>query len=333
MIDLNEMLIFAKVVDEGSFTGAANALDMPKSTVSRRIAQLEKRLGARLLHRTTRRLNLTEVGAGYYARCSRIVAEAQEADLAIVEARSIPKGPLRVTAPRLFGESFLMPILSEYTARYEGVELEVLLTERKVDLIEEGIDIAVRIGRPNDSALTARKIGQGRVFCCASPAYLRRNPAPETPEDLKAHRCITFGTAQDDSVWRFEPESGSVTKVEVRSALNVNSYPVVRQAAINGLGVALLPAFVCAQDLRHGRLVALLPEHTAQTSTLYAVYPSGRYLSPKVRAFLDLIVEHTSPQAPWEVSNPVQTPKRQPAANDDMRHRELNGHTRDAMTH
>ncbi len=300
MVDLNEMVIFTKVVKEGSFTAAAKSMGMPKSTVSRKVSQLERRLGVRLLHRTTRSLNLTEVGAAYYDRCARIVADAEGADLAVSQLHSSPRGTLRVTAPPVFGDIFLGEVITNYTQAYPEVEVDVVLTANKLDLVEEGIDVAIRIGRLDDSTLIARKLGDAQGFCCASPEYLKEHGTPQHPGDLQAHSCILLGRIRAGASWRFQGEEGPIT-VPVSGRLMSNSFALARQAALDHMGVAALPSFICADDIRAGRLTPVLQPWAINGGGVYAIYPSNRHLSAKVRAFLDALIESYSPNPPWVV--------------------------------
>ena len=209
MVDLNEMAVFESVVRAGSFTSAARALGVSKSSVGAQIARLERRLGARLLLRTTRRMRLTDIGAEYHRRCARIVAEAAEADHTAADSRLVPQGTLRVTAAYLFGDAFLAPIVSEYLARYPDVDVDVMLAERLVDLIEEGFDLAIRIGPLEDSTLTARSLGAAQMIYCASPAYLDANGAPAAPRALGDRHCIFVGNSPRTR-WPFASPRGPI---------------------------------------------------------------------------------------------------------------------------
>ena len=297
MADLNEMAVFESVVRAGSFTAAARSLGVSKSSVSTRIARLERRLGARLLHRTTRRMALTDIGADYHQRCARIVAEAEEADHAAADSRLVPYGTLRITAAYLFGDAFLSPVVSEYLVRYPDVAVDLMLAERLVDLIEEGFDMAIRIGPLEDSTLTARGLGAAQMIYCASPDYVRANGAPATPEALGDHQCIVVGNSPR-SRWPFAAPRGPMT-VPVRGRLTVNSLIMGRDAARAGRGIAYLPAFLCEDELGRDELRVVLREWLPEPYPIAAVTPSHRHLSAKVRCFLDLLIERTSPSPPW----------------------------------
>ena len=302
MINLNEMAVFERVVRAGSFTGAARAMGVSKSSVSAQIARLESRLGARLLHRTTRRLGLTDVGAAYHQRCSRIVAEAQEADQAAGDARLAPHGTLRLTAPYLFGNAFLSPVVADYLRRYPEVGVDLMLAERLVDLIEEGLDLAIRIGPLEDSTLTARGLGAAQMIYCASPAYLGARGAPKAPDELGDHECIIVGNAAS-AKWPFASPRGPLFAA-VKGRLTINSLIMGRDAALAGHGIAYLPGFLCADQLSEGSLLPVLGDWLPAPYPISAIYPSQRHLSAKVRCFLDLLIERTTPSPPWSGARP-----------------------------
>ena len=296
-MDLNEVLIFTRIVRAGSITGAAKGLDMPKSTVSRKLSELEERLGARLLQRTTRKLNLTELGETYYRDCERIVAHLEEAELSITNLQAEPRGLLRITVPLNYG--FLGGIVAEFLGQNPLVQVELVCTDRMVDLVEESFDIGIRVGRLSDSSLIARSLGSGYGFAVASRAYTKRHGDPEKPDDLKDHDCILFGGGGEGRRWKLI--SGKHTAdIPVRPRLLVNDLELMREAAIFGLGVAILPAHHCAGDIRAGRLLRLLPDWTTPETPTFAVFPSSRHLSPKTRAFLDHLQARLSPP-PWEL--------------------------------
>lgn len=302
MVNLNEMVVFERVVRVGSITGAARAMGVSKSSVSAQIARLERRLGARLLHRTTRRLGLTDIGAAYHQRCSRIVAEAQEADRAAGDARLAPHGTLRLTAPYLFGDAFLSPVVAEYLRRHSDVGVELMLAERIVDLIEEGFDLAIRIGPLEDSTLTVRGLGAAQMIYCASPAYLDARGAPRTPHELGDHECIVVGN-RAGAKWPFVSPQGPLSAA-VKGRLTINSLMMGRDAALAGRGIAYLPGFLCADQLAAGALRPVLGEWLPGPYPISAIYPSHRHLSAKVRCFLDILLEGAAPSPPWSGARP-----------------------------
>ncbi|WNG51399.1 LysR family transcriptional regulator [Archangium minus] len=287
-MDLNELLVFAKVVQAGSFTVAARGLRMPKSTVSRKVSELEERVGAQLLQRTTRKLNLTEVGRAYYEHCARIVAEAEQAELAVTRMQAAPHGLLRVTAPLTF--SFLGPIVAEFLKRYPEVQLEMVCTDRSVDLVEEGFDLAVRAGRLADSSLVARRLGSLERIVMAAPSYIKERGTPKSPKDLEKHDCLLFGAGQVGNIWTLHSGNKSV-EVSVRARLVVNEPDMLGSVTLAGAGVTLLPTLPHAADLNAGRLQRLLPDWTSSGAPVHAVYPSTRHHSPKVMAFVDFLRE------------------------------------------
>jgi DNA-binding transcriptional LysR family regulator len=292
---MEHSVVFVRVVQAGSFTKAAALLGMPKSTVSRKVAELEQRLGARLLQRTTRTLGLTDVGRTYHEHWTRLVAEVEEAENAVHRLQATPRGKLRMTAPLSF--SFLGPIAAELLRRYPEIELEVVATDRVVDLVEEGFDLAIRAGRLADSTLVARSLGTMRRLVVASPEYLKRRGLPRTPDDLARHDGILFA-GQDAAGWRLEA-GGRKVGAKVRARLVVNDLDMVREAAVAGLGIALLPIDRCSPDLRERRLRRVLADWCSPVTPIHVVYPSTRHLSPKVTALLELLRERMDPP-PWE---------------------------------
>jgi DNA-binding transcriptional LysR family regulator len=295
-MDLNEIVVFARVVQSGSFTTAAAQLGMPKSTVSRKVSELEERLNARLLQRTTRKLSLTDVGRTYYDYCARIVGEVEDAERAVSSLQDTPRGALRVTTGT--NVAYLGPIISEYLKRYPEVRLELLCTSRSVDLVEERFDVGIRAGTLADSTLVARSLGRVRWFLVATPAYLKKRGRPRSPEDLNKHDCLFFGTGLDAAL---RLEKGDTTvQVAVSPRLMVGDFDVLHAVATAGLGIALLPAFRCVEDLRAGRLEAVLREWNAPSTQVQAVYPSTRHLSPKVKSFIEHLHERMTPP-PWEL--------------------------------
>lgn len=296
-MDLNEIAVFARVVQAGSFTAAARALSMPKSTVSRKVLELEERLGSRLLQRTTRKLSLTDVGRAYYEHAARIVSEVEEAERAVSNLEQAPRGLLRVTTPINFG--FLGPILSAYLARHPEVQLELVCTDRVVDLVEERFDVGIRAGPLADSALIARGLGNARRLLVASRGYLRKRGRPRAPEDLGAHDCIVFGAGSGGSSYRLSDGTRSV-EVPLRARLTVNDLDVLHAAASAGLGIALLPIFRCLEEVRSRKLERILDGWDAPLTPIHAVYPSTRHLSPKVKSFVDHLQAQMSPP-PWEL--------------------------------
>jgi DNA-binding transcriptional LysR family regulator len=291
------MLLFAEVVATGGITAAAERLGLRKSTVSRRLAALEERLGTRLLERNTRRLRLTEVGRQYHAECARLVAEAREVNRALSESRDTPQGTLRIATLSLLGE-LLTPIIAEFLLRQPRMRVEVSLAQAHVDLIAEEYDLALRTGPLADSTLMARRLGHVRTGYYASPAYLSSHGTPRSPEELQGHECVLLAEPGTDEVWFFGEGKGART-VPVSGRLRVPSVRAGQAAARAGLGLVRLPASLVTEDVRAGLLVPVLESETPPGIPVFAVYPSSRQLPPKVRAFLSLLSERSA-AVPWE---------------------------------
>jgi DNA-binding transcriptional LysR family regulator len=302
-----DLLLFAAVVREGSFTRAARQLGVTKQSASARVAKLERRLGVRLLERTTRRLRVTEAGGRYYERCSAIAALLDEADREVQQLQVEPSGLLRLSAPVLYGRRYLAPVVASYLARHPSVRVEVVLADRRVHLVEEGIDLAIRIGELDDSSLTARKLGEGHVYLVASPAFLAAC-GPLDAIALRRARCIATRLGE---VW---PVGDAAVRID--PALVVNDLEVACEAAIAGVGIARVPSIVCRGPVAAGQLCVVLPEHPPQRRPVYAVLPSRRYVAAKVRVFLEslaAIVEPMAPLPPPAPAPPAAAPSRRRA--------------------
>ena len=284
---LEDMVVFAQVVETGSLARAARALASSRSAVSKAVARLERHLGARLLHRTTRQLSPTAAGQACYVHCARVAAEAKSAERVAHEIHAAPRGPLRVTCS-LSLVSILSPVLPGFAARYPQVSLELALTDAVVDLVREGYDVGIRLGRMPDSSLVARKLLAYRPVVCASPSYLSKRRAPKTPADLEEHACLL---RSGHETWRL----GAVS-VRVSGTFRVDTPEPLRQAALAGLGIALLPSFLVERDLASGALVSLLESYLPRDAAVVAVYPHQQYLSPNVRALIDFLVEAFAPK-------------------------------------
>ncbi len=285
-----EMRVFAAVVDAGSFVGASNAIEMSKPAVSRYVQELEARLGVRLLQRTTRKLSLTEEGAVFYSRCKDLLAHVEEAEAEITSRTGEASGLLKVNVPVSFGILHLAPLWAEFMARHPKVTLEVTLSDRVVDLVEEGFDLAVRIARLSSSSLISRKIASTRLVVCASPAYLGKHGTPAHPADLADHAVLAYSLFSAGDNWEFEGPQGKVT-VRVAPRMHSNSGDTCRAAALMHQGIILQPSFLVGDDLKSGALVQLLPEYLSIALGVYAVYPTRTHLSPKVRLLIDYLVE------------------------------------------
>jgi DNA-binding transcriptional LysR family regulator len=289
--DLNELVSFVRVVDAGSFTGAARMLKLPTSTVSRRVRSLEDRLGARLLQRTTRKLNLTDAGHIYYEGAARVVQAVMDTENAVTEMQSEPQGTLRITAPNDIGGD-VWAVVNRFLAAYPKVNVEIYTGQRRVDLIEEGFDVAIRGGaRPSSTTLVARKIADTRMALFASPDYLRRHGTPECLSDLEHHECIMLSAVTRNGTWMIGPE-GKEAPVRVKGRVSLNDFDTARRAACDGLGIVLLTTLFCAADVAQGRLVELMPVHNPVSGALWLVYPSRKHMPARTRAFVDFFAEN-----------------------------------------
>lgn len=284
------MKVFVAVIDAGSFAGAADRLDMSRAMASKYIGNLEDHLGTRLLNRTTRRLSVTESGSAYYQRCVQILADVTEAEQVAGHLSATPRGTLKITMPLAFGQHRLGPVIADYVSRYPEVRLDISLSDRRVDLIDEGFDLAIRIGALPESGLIARKLGSDSVVVCASPAYLQRHGTPQTPADLAAHSCLGYTYTNSGDEWRLK--NGDVeTVVPISGSIKADNGDMLRLAALSGAGLVFQPLFIVADDLQAGRLVRVLADHTPAELGIYAIYPSRKHLSAKVRTFVDFLVE------------------------------------------
>jgi len=294
------MRIFAKVVESGSFAGAAARLHCSPGMASERVKALEERLGTRLLNRTTRKLSLTEVGRVYYARCTRILADLEEADQAASDLHAAPRGELRVNATPSFGMMQLAPAISDFTARFPAVSVEVVLSARMVDLIDEGFDLAVRVEPLPDSSLIARQLATVRLVICAAPSYIERHGAPRTPADLANPNCPTLTGPAHFQQWFLPGATGDPADVFPSGNLRSNSAGVLTCAAVAGHGLICLPSYATGDALRSGRLVSVLDEYPTPSFTLRALYPSNRHLSAKLRGFVDFLADRFGKEAAWD---------------------------------
>ncbi|RVD48058.1 MULTISPECIES: LysR family transcriptional regulator [unclassified Mesorhizobium] len=296
MIDLNDVIVFARVVEAGSFTAAARLLAMPKTSVSRRVAALEREVGVRLLQRTTRSLNLTDAGRLYYEQSSQGLRTIEEANLRLAEARAEPSGTIRISAPVGFGGYFLIRAVVDFLALYPKTNVELRLTDDKLNLVEDGIDLAFRTGTLQDSTLIARKLGAARRLLCASPDYLARYGMPEGPADLARHRCVIAGPSASGAHWVLDGPRGQETVV-VAGRFAANEMQAVVAAALAGFGVAQLPQAMAEGLIDQGRLQRVLEDYTTPAGGLHVLYPSSRHLSPLVKAFIELAAERISNRA------------------------------------
>lgn len=286
---ITSMTAFVQVVDHGSFSAAAKRLELSPAMVTSHVQALEKRLGIQLLNRTTRKVSVTEAGRAFYERCIQILSEVEKAETAASDLHSTPRGTVRLNSSVALAR-LVTPLIADYVAIYPDVSFELIMTDRMVDLVEEGFDLALRSGPLPDSTLIARRLGLGRKILCASPAYLTHHGTPQHPLDLAEHNCLTYVNSFLDHRWRFTGPDGE-HEVDVSGNLRTNSIEGMRAAALAGLGICLMPAMSIGPDVAAGRLVRLLPEFHTTEAIIQAVYPASRHLSLKVRTFLDFLVE------------------------------------------
>lgn len=307
MQHLTDIAIFVKVVELSSFTAAAEALDSSQPVVSKAVTRLEEKLGARLLNRTTRRLSLTEAGAELYRRSARALVEIENAELEVARFQTEPRGTLRLAAPMSFSILHLGPFIHDFLQSHPGVSVELNMSDQQVDLIDAGYDLAIRIGQLTDSSLVARKITPCRQIMCASPEYLKKHGTPERPEDLLEHNCIVYSFLSTPREWRLTDSSGETHVVPVNGTLHSNNGLVNRAAAVAGTGIVLLPTFYIGEEMKSGALIPILCDFKPPEIAVHAVYPERRNLMPKVRAFIDALVERfgTTPP-PWERDCPLE---------------------------
>nr|WP_315428216.1 LysR family transcriptional regulator [uncultured Albidiferax sp.] len=289
----DSMRVYVQAVEKGSLSAAATACGISATMAGNHLRTLEKRLGMQLLQRTTRRQHLTAFGEDYYARCKEILRLVAETDAQAQNLQLAPAGKLRISAPVSFGTEALMPALSVYLARYPEVSVDVALCDRVVDLVEEGFEAAIRIGALPDSALIARPLAPYRLMICASPDYLARRGTPASPEDLGQHECLSFSPAALVH-WRLTDTQDDICRVPVSGRLQVNNGQALRVAALHGLGIVLQPAILLQADVQAGRLVQLFATHTLPSRPMSVVYLPDRYRSPKLRSFVDFLVERFS---------------------------------------
>ena len=292
-----EMQTFNAVVDSGSFVKAAEALKMSKAAVSRYVVDMETRLGVRLLHRTTRRLSLTDEGQVFYGRSKELLAELQEAEDEITSRSDAASGLLRINAPFTFGILHLAPLWGAFMTLHPKVRLEVSLADRLVDLVEEGYDLAVRIATLESSSLVSRKLATTRTVLCASPRYLELHGTPQHPDELASHAVISYSYLATGDEWRFDGPDGPVS-VKTRPCMHTNSGDTLRDAALAHQGVILQPSFLVGKDLTEGSLIELMPEYRSIEFGIYAVYPTRKHVSAKVRAMIEFLATHFAESAP-----------------------------------
>jgi DNA-binding transcriptional LysR family regulator len=299
MQDLNDMVTFARVVDAKSFSEAARRMGASKSRVSKAIAKLERSLGARLLNRSTRGLSMTELGAAFYEHCSRIIDEADQARQLVNQLHTEPRGVLKVTTSVAFGTLHVAPALPDFLALYPDVSVDMTITDRIVDVVEEGYDVAIRIVREPGLNFVARELAPMRRVVCATPEYFKRHGVPTTPQDLRQHNCLHYTHFSAQGEWRFSGPDGDIA-VPVSGTLRINDDEALSQAVLGGLGIALLPTFIIGGDVQAGRLQAVLSDYVPLERRIYAVFLQSIHLPAKVRAFIDFLRARFGPEPYWD---------------------------------
>lgn len=291
MEPISDAAVFVRVVEEGTFTAAAASLDLSKGAVSKYVSRLEESLGARLLNRTTRSLTLTEAGKDYYERAARALAELREAAEEVTEHAGSPRGHLRVAAPPFYASEILARHLCEFHRQYPDITLELLLENRLIDLVEQRVDVAIRMSAPEDSTLVMRKFAEVPLVVCASPGYIERAGRPLVPRDLSAHQCLIYTVSPRPHQWPFVGEDGEHYNVSVRGPFELNDDHTMRQLAFDGMGVIRMPRLFLQDALDQGCLVQLWPDHASPSVTFAAMYPSRAGLPAKARAFIDFVMD------------------------------------------
>jgi len=301
MDSLTSMKVFGAIVEAGSFASAARRLRLSRAVVTKHVAALEDRLNVRLLERTTRKLSVTEAGGRYYERCMQILAEIEDAEREAAQATAMPRGTLRISAPHTFATQHIAPHLAEFRRRFPEVDLEFVLSDRFVDLLEEGFDLAIRIadGLP-ESSLVARRLAPCRFVVCGAPEYFERHGEPQVPDDLAAHSCLGYTLSPRERSWVFACPQDQRHVVNVDGPLRSNSGDLLRAAAVGGAGVMVLPTFYVGEELARGHLKAVLTDYRVQEYGIYAVYPSRKHLTAKVKTFIDFLTERFGTDPYWD---------------------------------
>jgi len=299
MDKLNSMAIFTEVVKAEGFTAAADKIGLSRAQVSKSVMQLEQYLGTRLLNRTTRRISLTEIGSIYFERCNAILSDIDEMDSFASAQTSNPSGTLSLSAPTSFGILQLGQAIPVYTKQYPQVQVSLNLADRFIDVVSEGFDVVIRIAELEDSSLIARKIAPCKRIFCASPEYLAKNGVPKVPQDLAIHHCLVYSNELKPDVWTLHGPAG-IESIKVSGPICADNGDVLKEAAVAGLGVTLLPTFIVGPDIASGRLKQVLVDYCPPAISIYAIFPSRRYLSAKVRTFVDFIAGYFGNNPDWD---------------------------------
>ena len=300
MDKLNSIRAFTKVVQHSSFAAAARDLRLSRSAVSKYVLELEEELGVQLLSRTTRSVTATENGQAYYERCLAILSDLEEADLAATRLQAEVRGLLRINAPMSFGTLHLARAVADFMEKYPDLRIQLLLSDQQVDPVQEGFDVTLRIADLPASSMIARRIAPARRAICASPSYLARHGTPKHPDDLRGHACLTYGHLATGNQWKLTGADGDHW-IAVPWTLCTNNAEVLRDAAVQGRGIALLPTFIAGADFQQGRLATILTGYQVPEISIYAIYPETRHLSLKVRVFIDFLVERFGGRPYWDL--------------------------------
>lgn len=295
------MNAFVRVVEAGGISAAANRMNVAKSVISRRLKELEEHLGVELFHRTTRQMNLTDTGHAFYQQSVRILADILEAEHATSQIHGALKGNLKVALPLSFGLMHLGPAINEFLQIHPDIEFDLDFNDRQVDLLTEGFDLAIRIASLPDSSLIARHLAPIQAIMCASPAYLERMGKPRSPGELINHHCLVYNLISNFEYWNLYDADGQLVKIKTTSYLKASNGEFLRDAAVDGLGIVLMPTFIVYQEIEHGALVPLLTEYKFPQLAAYAIYPQTRHLSQRVRAFVDFLIKRFAGSPYWDL--------------------------------
>lgn len=296
---LVDLMLFITIVEQKSFTSAADHFGMTKSVVSKHITRLEKSLGVQLLRRSTRKLSLTEAGQALYERCAHIKTDLEEAEQAALNTNSNPTGTLRVSSTFSFGHLHLVPAIADFMRKYPDIKFEVLLGEHYDDLIEHGLDLGIRIGKLPDSNLIARRLTARRMRACASTDYIKKHGRPRNPDDLLQHNCLLYLNSPTGDEWHFDGPKGKF-QIKINSNFASNNSQSLEAAAVNGIGIVLLPGYMMTKHIKQGKLISLLDEYCPKNIDIHAVYPATRHLATKVRTFVAFLIDHFQSEEYWD---------------------------------
>jgi len=300
MLKTEEIQAFIQIVNSGTITAAAAQLQLAKSAVSRRLAEMEEQLGVELFHRSTRKLSLTDSGRGFYQRCVQILEDLTEAEHSVSQLHQEIRGQIKVAAPLSFGVMHLGPAIIDFQRQHPGITFDIDFNDRQVDLIQEGFDVGIRIAKLKDSSLMARRIAELSIVACASPDYLREHGEPKTPEELQQHSCIVYSYNPRPDQWEFRDKHDKLTSVRINKVIMANNGEFMRDAAVAGLGIIRQPTFIAYEHIAAGKLVPILQNYNMIMINAYAIYPPTRHLSRRVRQFVDFLADRFKGQPYWE---------------------------------